>query len=145
MLSRSCGCAIGVAKGTSDGLYLLLAFLVLEVFVAPFWNEVIVQLPVQASVQTRVHGSQAHQLGELHDEGFDLGMRAMMERGELCSPVTALSTAQQSFITLMRLKKKDRNYVLGCGEDDVLAAPVTRTTCRVPSKSHVTPVIEACK
>lgn len=149
MLSRSCGCAIGVAKGTSDGLYLLLAFLVLEVFIAPFWNEVVVQLPIGTSVQARVHGLQAHQLGELHDEGFDLDMRSMMERGELSSPVTALGTVYQCLVTLTRLEEKNRNYVLGCGEDDVvlernvLAAPMTRSTCRVPAKYHVIPVFEA--
>ena len=58
MLSRTCRRAIGVAEGATDGLYLLLAFLVLEILVAPFLNEVIVQLPVETSVQTQIYGSQ---------------------------------------------------------------------------------------
>ena len=73
----------------------------------------------------------------------------MMERGELLSPATALGIVYQCLVTLTRLEKKNRNYVLGCGEDDlvfgrnVFAAPIARSTCRVPAECHVISVVQA--
>ena len=61
----------------------------------------------------------------------------MMDRGELLSPVTALGTAQQCLTTLMRLKKKDRNYELGCGEASVvLRVGRANDTQHVPNASE---------